>query len=81
MLKRIHINQHNIRHNKKTGDNKPVISVKTYKSNHYGHEVDIGGPATVIYSPNKPLSCGARVWVETDAEVRLHGENGTEIIK
>jgi len=24
---------------------------------------------TVVYSPCKPLSCGARVWIETTAEV------------
>ena len=32
---------HHIRHNKKHGTNKPVITVKTSKSNDYGHEVDI----------------------------------------
>jgi hypothetical protein len=25
----------------------------------------------VIYSPDKPLSCGARVWVETNASVTV----------
>ncbi len=25
--------------------------------------------ASVVYSPDKPLSCGARVWIETDSEV------------
>jgi len=25
--------------------------------------------ATVVYSPNKPLPCGARVWIETELEV------------
>jgi hypothetical protein len=69
MKKRIHINQHNIRHNKKTGDNKPVITVKTYKSNEYGHEVTILGSCKIVYSPDKPLSCGARVWIETTSEV------------
>jgi hypothetical protein len=69
MKKRIHINQHNIRHNKKTGDNKPVITVKTYKSNDYGHSVDIKGECKIVYSPDKPLSCGARVWIETTSEV------------
>lgn len=69
MKKRIHINQHNIRHNKKTGDNKPVITVKTYKSNEYGHEVTILGSCKIKYSPDKPLSCGARVWIETTSEV------------
>ena len=51
--------------------NKPVITVKTSKSNDYGHEVAILGPSKVIYSPDKPLSCGARVWIETEAEVKI----------
>ena len=71
MRKRIHINQHKIRSNKKHGLNEPVITVKTSKSNDYAHEVEINGPSKVIYSPNKPLSCGAKVWVETEAEVNL----------
>lgn len=70
----IHVNQHVIRHNSKTGDNNPVLTVKTYKSNVYAHEVDILGPSKVVYSPDKPLSCGARVWIETDSEVIVKGE-------
>jgi hypothetical protein len=69
MKKRIHVNQHKIRSNQKTGNREAVLTVKTYKSNDYCHEVMIDGPSKVIYSPNKPLSCGARVWIETDAEV------------
>lgn len=69
MKKRIHINQHKIRANRKNGTNDPVITVKTYKSNEYGHQVNILGESKVVYSPNKPLSCGARVWIETDSEV------------
>lgn len=69
MKKRIHINQHKIRANKKNGTNDPVITVKTYKSNEYGHQVNILGESKVVYSPNKPLSCGARVWIETECEV------------
>ena len=69
MKKRIHINQHNIKFNQKHGTNKPVITVKTYKDNTYAHEVDILGGSKVIYRPSKPLSCGARVWIETDSEV------------
>ena len=71
MKKRIHVNQHKIRSNKKHNLNEPVITVKTSKSNDYAHEVEINGPSKVIYSPNKPLSCGAKVWVETEAEVNL----------
>ena len=71
MKKRIHVNMHHIRHNKKHGTNKPVITVKTSKSNQYGHEVIIHGMAKVIYSPDKPLSCGAKVWIETQDKVEV----------
>jgi len=71
MKKRIHVNMHVIRKNNKTGERNPVLTVKTSKSNKYAHEVYIDGPSKVIYSPDKPLSCGARVWIETDSEVEL----------
>ena len=70
-LKRIHVNMHHIRHNKKHGTNKPVITVKSSGSNQYGHSVEILGPSKVIYSPDKPLSCGARVWIETRSEINI----------
>ena len=69
MKKRIHINQHVIRANKKNGTNDPCITVKTSRQNIYANSVEIHGASTVIYSPDKPLSCGARVWIETDAPV------------
>ena len=71
MKKRIHVNQHNIKFNQKHGTNKPVITVKTYKDNKYAHEVSILGESKIIYRPDKPLSCGARVWIETNSEVIL----------
>jgi len=71
MLKRIHINQHEIRKNRKDGGTRPVITVKTYKSNDYASGVDILGPCRVVYSPDKPLPCGATVWIETNAEVKV----------
>jgi len=69
MKKKIHVNQHKIRKNNKTGERVPVLTVKTYKDNTYCHEAHIDGPCRVVYSPDKPLSCGARVWIETDSEV------------
>jgi|TARA_R100001163_G_scaffold55390_1_gene42848 hypothetical protein len=71
MKTRIHVNQHKIRSNKKHNLNEPVITVKTSKSNDYGHEVEILGPSKIVYSPDKPLSCGARVWIETEGEVKI----------
>ncbi len=69
MKKRIHVNQHVVRKNRKTGARDPVLTVKTYKDNTYYSSVRVDGPCTIIYSPDKPLSCGATVWVETTAEV------------
>ena len=67
----IHVNQHEIKANNKNGTNNPVLTVKTYKTNTYAHRVKIYGNSEVVYSPNKPLSCGARVWIETQAEVEI----------
>ena len=66
----VHVNQHKIKRNAKTGEREPVLTCKTYKSNDYAHEVMIDGPSRIIYRPDKPLSCGARVWIETESEVK-----------
>ena len=69
----IHVNQHKIRSNKKHGTNEPVITVKQGKKNTYCHSVEVMGPSVVRYGGNeKPiLSCGARVVIETESEVRI----------
>jgi hypothetical protein len=67
----IHVNQHVIKKNVREGTNDPVLTVKTYKSNTYAHEVLVKGESRLVYSADKPLSCGARVWLETEAEVEV----------
>ena len=67
----IHVNQHVIKANAKNGTQEPVLTIKTYKTNTYAHEVAIKGDSKVVYSPNKPLSCGAKVWIETNAQVEV----------
>jgi hypothetical protein len=69
----VHVNQLRIRSNigKPASEQEPVLTVKTYKSNTYAHEVEIVGTSRIVYSPDKPLSCGARVWIETENEVRV----------
>ena len=84
MKKIIHVNHHVIRRNTKNKTFEPVLTVKTYKENNYAHEAIIMTKegvelARVVYSPHKPLSCGARVWVETDTEntdVELEDHDG-----
>jgi hypothetical protein len=75
MKKIIHVNQHNIKANRK-GSNLPVITCKTYKSNQYANNVEILDDnkkvvAIIKYSPDKPLSCGAHVWIETNNDIRI----------
>ena len=65
MIKRIHVNQHVIRSNKKNDERDPVITVKAGKQNIYCDRVVVDGLTEVVYSPDKPLSCGAKVWIET----------------
>jgi len=67
----IHVNQHVIRSNLKNNATEPCITVKSGKTNTYCHEVIIKGTSTVRQSAtDKPiLSCGARVVMETYAEV------------
>ncbi len=60
----IHVNRHKV----KAGDESP-LTVKTYKGQKNAKAVYIKGPSEVIYRPNKPLSCGAKVWIETNSEV------------
>lgn len=78
-IKRIHVNQHNIRANRKNEleapgkfDALPEITVKTSKGNIKGMVAEIDGPSKVVsvYADGcNQLSCGARVWIETHAEV------------
>ena len=74
----VHVNQHVIKSNRKSGDTAPVLTVKTYKSTDYASEVIIYGQdgleaARVVYRPENPLSCGAHVWIESQNKVEVNG--------
>lgn len=78
MIHKIHVNQHVIRKNSKTGERNLVLSVKTWKNNTYANEVEIldaygAVVATVLYRPDDPLPCGAKVWIEAE-HVRIPDE-------
>jgi len=72
-VKRIHINQHNIRHNAKCDpvDRLPCVTVKTNGKNFRCREAIVDGQTRVVYRPDNPLSCGAKVWIETHDPVKL----------
>lgn len=73
----IHVNQHKIKSNRNNAENEPVLTCKTYQTNEYAHEAIIFGQdgleaARVVYSKDKPLSCGATVWIETQNKVEIN---------
>ena len=70
----IHVNQHRIKSNHKTGARASVLTVKDWKQNRKSNSVQILDArgevvAEVVYRPDKPLACGARVWIQTYSEV------------
>ncbi len=75
-LKRIHVNQHVIRANRKADASEPPLRIKLSDANITASEITIHGPAKVVYRPERPLSCGARVWIETRSSVTAQALEG-----
>ena len=73
-IARIHVNQHVIKANAKNGENNPIFTIKQGGKNTYAHNVKVKGEMELVYSPDKPLSCGAKVWIETRGDVELDGK-------
>lgn len=63
-LTRICVNKHYIRSNSKHSTNKPVIRVESCGIIRYFHNLEINGSCKLVYRPDKPLSCGAKLWIE-----------------
>jgi len=70
-IARIHVNQHVIKANAKNGENNPIFTIKQGGKNTYAFNVKVVGEMELVYSPDKPLSCGAKVWIETRGEIKL----------
>ena len=73
MTKIIHVNRQHIAMNAKDGKNRPVYTIKDNGKTRYAREVVIDGPSRLVYDGTQ-LSCGARAWIETDAELQLIDE-------
>jgi len=70
-IARIHVNQHVIKANAKYGENNPVFTIKQGGKNTYAYNVKVVGEMELVYSPHKPLSCGAKVWIETKGNIEV----------
>ena len=77
-IARIHVNQHVIKANAKNGENNPIFTIKQGGSNTYAHNVKVKGEMELVYSPDKPLSCGAKVWIETRGDIILDKSSDTK---
>jgi hypothetical protein len=77
-IARIHVNQHVIKANAKNGENNPIFTVKQGGKNTYAFNVKVKGEMELVYSPDKPLSCGAKVWIETRGDIELDKSSDTK---
>jgi hypothetical protein len=66
MKRRVHVNQHVLRRNRKTGQSDPVVSIRTYKGTERVRTFLADG-GELVASPAHPLSCGAKYWFETSS--------------
>ena len=78
-IARIHVNQHVIKANAKNGENNPVFTIKQGGKNTYAHNVKVNGEMELVYSPDKPLNCGAKVWIETRGDITVDGRKMSAI--
>ena len=77
-MKIIHINRNIIQQNAKHNREEPGVRVEENGGVKYCMEVVIDGPSKMIYRPDKPRPCGAKLWIETDSDVELIGEKNSK---
>jgi hypothetical protein len=70
MITRLHVNRHVLAANRRHGRNDPAVSLQQRGRSTRCRRVRIEGPSEVIHA-DKPLSCGARVYVQTTAPVTI----------
>ena len=70
-IKRIHVNQHIVRANVAANADAHAVTVQWKGKSYIARDIQIRGESTVMQRMHKPLSCGARIWIETRAEVEI----------
>jgi len=85
-MKIIHINKNIIQRNNKREEREPVVRVeyeywdqKTRRQKtqtKYCMEVELPANARMVYRPDRPRPCGAKLWIETKSRLVLHGVKG-----
>ena len=65
-IKRIHVDKQRIARKEEN-----PLTIQTSQGPLKASEVIINGPSRLVYLPEDPLSCGAKLWIETKAEVEI----------
>lgn len=72
---RVLVNRHRIKANKDHDSLDPPFSIQRGgRVVAYAHEVRFDVPVRLVYSPDKPLKCGATVWLEAEGELERSEE-------
>ena len=80
-MKRIYVNPEDIRANDKDGGHRPVMTVlDDEKGRVRGDKVYIDGPCELVYGQEFDAESSSKVWIVTDAPVRVMFD-GEEIEK
>lgn len=77
----IHVNKAVISHNVKYKTKYPVYRVLKNSKAFYCNSVTITGKVKGVTGFDKPLKCGAKVWMETSGKVTMHGVTAFSLIK
>lgn len=71
----VHVNSNTIKSNVKWGERAPPLTVRKGRHEIIARAQEIrletDPPVLIRYSPDEPLPCGARVWVETEAAASI----------
>ena len=70
-LKRVHVHQAIVKSNIKKNIDEPAVTVQWKGKSYKAKDVRINGSCAVMQRMFAPLSCGARIWIETRAEVEI----------
>jgi hypothetical protein len=67
----IHVNKPLIDRNRKQKTEEPVITIRRGDRASRCHVAEIQGECRVVYQPDRPLACGAVVWIEVAPDIQV----------
>lgn len=70
----IHVRQDRLRDNRKYGTDNPVVTIRSGNRQIYCHEATIEGICKIIYQQDRPLSCGATLWLELEPTTKVRSK-------